>query len=57
MKVTLSGDKATLYFECHYVDVKTGKLMSVVGVDHSLQKIKGTWLIVDGSGSTATLST
>jgi SnoaL-like protein len=57
MKVTLHGDKATLYFECHYVDVTTGKLVSVVGVDHNLQKINGTWLIVDGSGSTATLHT
>jgi hypothetical protein len=57
MKVTLNGDKGTLYFECHYIDVKTGKLVSVVGVDHNVQKIKGKWLIVDGSGSTATLST
>src|SRR3954447_5449431 len=27
---TVSGDKGTLYFECHYVDVKTGKVVSVV---------------------------
>jgi SnoaL-like domain len=55
VRVTLYGDKATLYFECHYVDVKTGEVKSVVGVDHNLQKINGKWLIVSGSGAPATL--
>jgi hypothetical protein len=57
VRVTLHGDKATLYFECHYVDVKTGEIKSVVGVDHNLQKINGKWLIVSGSGAPATLET
>ena len=57
IRMTVNGDKATLYFECHYVDVKTGKVMSVVGVDHDLQKIHGRWLIVDASASAATLHT
>ncbi len=57
IRETVNGDKATLYFECHYVDVKTGKVQSVIGVDHNLQKIDGKWLIVDASASTATLST
>lgn len=56
IRIAVNGDKATLYFECHYIDVKTGKAMAVVGVDHNLQKINGRWLIVSGSGSTATLS-
>jgi hypothetical protein len=56
IRVTVNGDKATLYFECHYIDVNTGKVMSVIGVDHDLQKIDGKWLIVDASASTATLS-
>jgi ketosteroid isomerase-like protein len=55
IRITVNGDKATLFFECHYVDVKTGKLASVVGVDHNLQKIDGRWLIVSGSGAPATL--
>ena len=56
VRITLNGDdKATLYFECHYVDVKTGKMMAVVGVDHHLQKINGKWLIVSGSAAPATL--
>jgi ketosteroid isomerase-like protein len=56
IRVTVNGDKATLYFECHYIDINTGKVMSVIGVDHNLQKIHGKWLIVDASASTATLS-
>ncbi len=56
MRVTVNGDKGTLYFQCHYIDVKTGKVMSVVGVDHQVQRIDGKWLIVDAAGSTAVLS-
>ena len=54
--MTLNGDKATLYFECHYVDVRTSKVAVVVGVDHNLQKIDGKWLIVSGAGAPAVLS-
>jgi len=54
-RATVNGDKATLYFECHYIDPKTGKVMAVAGVDHTLQKINGTWLIVDSAGAPATL--
>ncbi len=56
IRIDLNGDKATLYFECHYIDPKTSKVMSQAGVTHTLQKINGQWLIVDSSGSTATLS-
>jgi hypothetical protein len=42
--------------QCHYIDVKTGKVMAVVGVDHNLQKIHGRWLIVEGSGAPTVLS-
>jgi len=56
IKATVNGDKGTLYFECHYVDVKTGKVMAVVGADQNLQKINGKWLIVNLAGSTPVLS-
>src|SRR5881397_986990 len=29
IRITLNGDKGTLYFECHYVDVKTRKVVAV----------------------------
>jgi len=56
IRITVNGDKATLYMQCHYIDVKTGKVMAVVGVDHNLQKIHGKWLIVEGSGAPTVLS-
>ena len=56
IRVTVNGDKGTLYFECHYVDPKTAKVVSFAGVDHQVQKINGKWLIVDSAGATAVLS-
>ena len=55
IRIDLNGDKATLYFECHYIDPKTSEVVGKAGVTHTLQKINGQWLIVDSSGSTATL--
>ena len=55
LRETVNGDKATLYFECHYIDPRTGKVMAVAGVDHTLQKINGNWLIVDSAGAPAVL--
>ncbi|HTW21509.1 MAG TPA: nuclear transport factor 2 family protein [Mycobacteriales bacterium] len=56
MRTTVNGDKGTLYFECDYIDVKTGKVTDVVGVDHDVQKINGKWLVVSSVASTPTLS-
>jgi hypothetical protein len=56
IKVSLHGDQATMYFECHYIDPKTAKVVALAGVTHTLQKINGKWLITNSAGSTATLS-
>ncbi len=56
IKIQLNGDKATLYFECHYVNTKTAKVMFVAGVTHQLQKINGQWLITNSADTYATLS-
>ena len=56
IRTTLSGDKATMYFECHYIDTKTSKVVAEAGVTHTLQRINGTWLITNSAGSTAKLS-
>jgi ketosteroid isomerase-like protein len=56
IRVNLNGDNATMYFECHYVDPKTSKVVAAAGVTHTLQKVNGQWLITDSAGSTATLS-
>ena len=55
IRITANGDKGTLYFECHYVDVKTGKVVSVVGADQNVQKIDGKWLITSSAAATPTL--
>jgi len=56
IRTTVNGDKGTLYFQCHYVDVKTGKIMAVVGADQDVKKIDGKWLITNFAGSSPTLS-
>ena len=56
IKINLNGDNATEYFECHYIDTKTGKVVALAGVTHTLQKVNGRWLITNSAGSTATLS-
>jgi ketosteroid isomerase-like protein len=55
VRITVNGDKGTLYFECHYVDLKTGKVVSVVGADQHVQKINGQWLITGSASATPTL--
>ena len=30
-RVTVTGNKGTIYFECHYIDVDTSKVAAVVG--------------------------
>ena len=55
IRTTVNGEKGTLYFECHYVDVKTGKVVSVVGADQNVQKINGKWVITSSAAATPTL--
>lgn len=56
IKIHLNGDKATMYFECDYIDPKTDSVVASAGVTHDLQKLKGKWLITNSTGSTATPS-
>jgi hypothetical protein len=56
MRANVSGNKATFHFECHYVDVDTGKLALAAGTDLDLRKVGGSWLITNFAASSATLS-
>jgi transposase InsO family protein len=56
IRETVNGNKGTLYFECHYVDVKTREVVSIVGADQNVQKIGGRWLIVSSAGATPMLT-
>jgi ketosteroid isomerase-like protein len=57
VRITVNGDKGTLYFECHYVDVATGKVVSVVAADQNVQRIDGKWLITSSASATPKLAT
>jgi ketosteroid isomerase-like protein len=56
VRVTASGDRGTLYFECHYADLKTKKLGPLVGADVDVARINGRWLITNLVGTPATLT-
>jgi SnoaL-like domain len=56
LKVHLTGDRATMYFECDYIDPTTDSVVASAGVTHNLQKIKGKWLITNSVGSATTPS-
>jgi SnoaL-like domain len=55
IRATVSGDKGTLYFECDYVDVTTGKVANVVAADQDVQRIDGKWLITNSVAASTQL--
>jgi ketosteroid isomerase-like protein len=56
IRITLSGDRGTLYFECHYVDAKTAKVVAVTAADEQVARINGRWLITNNVGASPILS-
>ena len=56
VRITVNGDRGTLYFECHYVDAKTGKLGPVTAADGDVARINGRWLITSIAGASAPLT-
>lgn len=54
VRIAVNGDTGTLYFECDYVDVKTGKLVLVAGADQRVRKLDGKWLITSSASATPT---
>lgn len=56
LRSTANGDRGTLYFECHFVDVKTRKIVGVTGADMEVARIDGRWLITSTVGTNTTLS-
>ena len=55
LKATVDGDRGTLRFECHFIDVKTGEVASVTAGSLDVAKIDGRWLITNFVGSTTAL--
>ena len=56
VRITVNGDRGTLYFECHYADPRTGKLAAVTAADGDVARINGRWLITSISGASAPLT-
>jgi len=55
LKVTVDGDRGTLHFECHFVNVDTGKIAALTAGNLDVEKIDGKWLITNFVGSTTEL--
>jgi ketosteroid isomerase-like protein len=55
LKVTVDGDRGTLHFECHFIDVDTGEIAALTAGNLDLAKIDGKWLITNFVGSTTEL--
>ena len=55
LKVTVDGDRGTLHFECHFIDVATRKIAALTAGNLDVAKIDGHWLITNFVGSTTEL--
>lgn len=55
LKVTVDGDRGTLHFECHFIDVKSGKVAAVTAGNLDVARMDGRWLITNFVGSTSEL--
>ena len=56
LEITVNGDRGTLHFECHYIDVKTGEVASTTTADFDVARIDGKWLITNMVGGTTVLA-
>jgi ketosteroid isomerase-like protein len=55
LKATVDGDRGTLHFECHFIDVDTGKVAALTAGNLDVARIDGHWLITNFLGSTSEL--
>ena len=56
LKVTVDGDRGTLHFECHFINVETGKVAAVTAGNLDVARIDGRWRITNFVGSTSQLT-
>ena len=55
LEITVNGDRGTLHFECHYIDIETGDVAYATTADFDVARIDGTWLITNMVGGTTVL--
>jgi len=56
IRATVDGDKGTLYFECHYIDVDTGKVEVVVAANQKVARENDKWVITEADATTPQLA-
>jgi ketosteroid isomerase-like protein len=56
VRITVSGDRGTLHFECHYVDAGTSEMVLVTEADLDVARIDGQWLITNMVGGSTELT-
>jgi ketosteroid isomerase-like protein len=56
IRITADGDKGTLHFECHYVDVNGKTVVVYLTADQEVARINEKWLITDMVVGSATLT-
>jgi SnoaL-like domain len=55
IRTTVNGNRGSLYFECHYIDVNTKQVVLVAGQTVDVRKINGKWLMVRVTNSSPSL--
>ena len=55
LEITVDGDRGTLHFECHYVNIETGEVEAATTADFDVARIDGNWLITNLVGGTTVL--
>ena len=55
LKATVNGDRGTLRFECHFVELDTGKVAAVTAANSDVTRSENGWLITNFVGSTSEL--
>jgi ketosteroid isomerase-like protein len=55
LEITVNGDRGTLHFECHYLDVETHEIAATTTADFDVARIGGKWLITNMVGGTTDL--
>jgi uncharacterized protein (TIGR02246 family) len=56
IRLTSNGDRGTLYFECHYVDVDSKVVKSSVSADVKVSRVNGRWMFTNVTAAPAVLS-
>jgi ketosteroid isomerase-like protein len=55
LEITVDGDRGTLHFECHYVDIETSEVVAATTADFDVARIDGEWLITNMIAGTTVL--